>query len=67
MFFIEIFDDLIKDGHHFKGEVDELMVEFPVELLEVLAMDHEHMRLIQVHFIELGDVDLFGEVFAIDW
>ncbi len=39
--FVELFEDVVEEADHLNREVDELIVEFAVEVFEVCAMDFE--------------------------
>lgn len=56
-FIVETFDGFVKDAYHFRGKVEELVVEFPVKLLDVFSQDSEDAAFINVNLTELSVVN----------
>lgn len=62
---IEFLEQLIKDINHFHWEVHKLMIQLPIKLLNMPALNIEHPGLEQIKLIQLRGVDLLGNELAI--
>lgn len=63
--FVEAFEYEVEEGDHFNGEVDELVVKFAVEVLEVRALHLEDRALHQLEVVQLVPVDQFSHHLSI--
>jgi hypothetical protein len=63
---IEFLNHTIEDPDHLGGEINELVVKFPIKLSQVRSLNHKHFGLPHVKVEHLISVDLFSDQLTLD-